>query len=595
MIAVRLIQMQMALSLPSPSPTPDRAPDRRQVLSGADLGVLDAVPTPVFVLEMLDRHDPHIFRCTFANAAYRALLVGDGSACSTDECMPPSSVALAGPALEAAAQTASSVHFEDPITFPGRVFDIAVSAGFDREGVATQYVCVAHDITELSSVQGALQHALRFDALTALPNRSELLERLSAGLGRLDEYDDHIALVVVDLDDFTVVNDSLGPDAGDRLLVEVTRRIQDTLRFGDLVARLGSDEFAIVCHCIDDEIDARAVATRVLDAIVQPIVVDEAELHVHASAGVVVNDGTDDNAVRMLRDADAALSVAKRGGRDRVEVFDAAMRSRAVSRLDTESDLHRALDADEFVVHYQPLVRIDSAQIVGFEALVRWEHPTRGLVAPGEFIPVAEATGLIVPIGDWVLRTACDQAAAWRRETPEHAPLVVSVNLSARQLAEPGLVGTVASAIADSGIDPTMLELEITESTLMRDPTLATTILHALRALGVRLSIDDFGIGHSSLGYLKTLPVDSIKVDRSFTANVAVDHHDQAIVGAVVGLGHALGLTVVGEGVETVEQLDCLVELGCDVGQGFYFARPQPASVAGALVHHRLRWLRHAV
>jgi EAL domain-containing protein (putative c-di-GMP-specific phosphodiesterase class I) len=267
------------------------------------------------------------------------------------------------------------------------------------------------------------------------------------------------------------------------------------------------------------------------------------------------------------------------------------MRERAVERLEVEKSLRRALLREELRVHYQPLVQFDCSEVIGFEALLRWEHPERGLLAPGDFLHIAEETGLIVPIGAWVLHEVCRQAAQWAERARDDAPpLRVAVNLSARQLAHPDLVATVAEALALSGLSPHLLVLEITESVLMTDRELAVTILHALRSLGVRLSIDDFGTGQSSLGYLKTLPVDSLKIDRSFIDGLGSDPDDSAIVAAVVHMGHALGLSVTAEGIETPLQLSELRSLGCDLGQGFYFARPQPSEIAQALVHHRLRW-----
>jgi EAL domain-containing protein (putative c-di-GMP-specific phosphodiesterase class I) len=270
------------------------------------------------------------------------------------------------------------------------------------------------------------------------------------------------------------------------------------------------------------------------------------------------------------------------------------MRTSAVARLDLDQDLHRAVREQEFAVYYQPLVQFDDAAVIGFEALVRWQHPERGMLEPADFIGHAEESGLIVPIGEWVIREVCTQAARWKASSPELAPLVVSVNLSARQLAHPDLVATVTHALESTGIDPATLALEVTETMLMDDPELCADVLHELRALGVQLAIDDFGTGHSSLNYLKRLPVDCLKIDREFVEGLGRDPDDTAIVDAVVRLGHALGLSVTAEGVETSEQLRELTSLGCDMGQGFYFARPQPGNVVGALVRHRLKWVRHA-
>jgi EAL domain-containing protein (putative c-di-GMP-specific phosphodiesterase class I) len=349
-----------------------------------------------------------------------------------------------------------------------------------------------------------------------------------------------------------------------------------------------------VCGDVASTDDALTVARRVVAAITEPITLDDTDVVLHASAGVVLAANADDGSERMLRDADAALSAAKSGGRDRVEVFDDEMRIEAVARLELDNDLHRAVREQEFEVFYQPLVQFDDAAVIGFEALVRWRHPGRGLLEPGAFIERAEESGLIVPIGSWVIREVCRQAASWKAAAPELEPLVVSVNLSARQLAHPDLVDTGDEALTGSGIDPSTLALEVTESMLMEDPARCSDILHALRSLGVKLAIDDFGTGQSSLGYLKQLPVDCLKIDQTFVEGLGRDPDDTAIVDAVVKLGHALGLAVTAEGIETNEQLRELEALGCDIGQGFYFARPQPGDVVGALVRHRLRWVPHA-
>lgn len=584
--------MTTPLPLPGRSEAVLLTPPGRAPVDAAELAVFDRLPTPVFVLEMLDRHDPHIFRCTFVNAAYRTLLHGDVDTYGADECFPPSSVALLADALDTAAGGAA-VAFEDTLTFPGRTFELSLVACFDRDGLAVQYVGTAHDVTARAEIGVHLDRALRLDLLTGLPNRSELTVRLTDELERPGLEDEHVALIMVDLDDFKVVNDSLGHGAGDDVLVECARRIESVLRFGDSVARFGGDEFAIVCRHIDHPSDACHVIERVLGVLRRPIVAGGCTVHVHASAGIAVSVPGADSAERMLRDADAALSVAKASGRDRFEVFDLEMRTQAVARLDLESDLHRALDRDEFCLHYQPLVGLADGDAVAFEALVRWEHPTRGLVPPLEFVPLAESTGLIAPLGRWVVEEACRQAAAWQRES-HGRPVVVAVNLSARQLADPDLVGTVASALVASGIAPSSLIVEVTESALLADPELGAAILHALGALGVRVAIDDFGTGHASLAYLKTLPVDCLKIDRTFVHDITSDPADRAIVEAVVRLGHALDISVVAEGIETSEQLAVLQALGCDVGQGFWFARPQPAAVAAALVHHPITWLRRA-
>ncbi len=449
------------------------------------------------------------------------------------------------------------------------------------------------DVTERESLAARVAHEARHDSVTGLPNAAAFVERLDEVIRRPELAGTGAAVVICDLDQYRTISDALGPIASGEMLRVIGERLERTLRFGDCVARLTGDEFAVLC-CDVAGADLAAVAARLVAALGEPVVLDSGEVYVSATAGVSLIDVSADTPERVLRDAHAALSKARRAGHGSVSVFDTTIRDEAVARVELEKALHRALRREEFRVFYQPLVRFSGAAVVGFEALVRWQHPERGLVPPLDFIPVAEETGLIVPIGAWVIDEVCRQAAIWQGEVPDAEPLVVSVNLSARQLAHPDLVGTIASAIARNGLDPATLVFEVTESTLMSDPDLAVTILHALRALGVRIAVDDFGTGHSSLGYLKQLPVDCLKIDRSFVSGLGIDPDDRAIVGAVVSMGHALGLTVTAEGVETLEQLDALESLGCDVGQGFYFAKPQPGEVVTALVRHRFSWRRAA-
>jgi diguanylate cyclase (GGDEF)-like protein len=451
------------------------------------------------------------------------------------------------------------------------------------------------DVSERVALAARVAYDAHHDKVTGLLDGDGLVARIDAALSRRELLGAGGAVVIVDIDQYRAVSDGLGPDASAELLRAIGERLERTLRFGDCVARISGDEFTVFCADVADASEATQVAHRLLATFGEPVDLEVGEVFVSATVGIAELRADDDTAARVLRDAHAALSQAKLAGPGSIEVFDERIRADVVQRIEIEKELHRALREGHFRVFYQPLVRFAGAEVVGFEALVRWDHPERGIVGPTEFIPVAEATGLIVPIGEWVLREACAQASRWIESAPPWSePLVVSVNLSARQLGHPAVVSTVASAVADARIDPSALVIEVTESTLMADPDLATTILHALRSIGVRIAIDDFGTGHSSLGYLKHLPVDCLKIDRAFVMglgeNSSADADDRAIVGAVVAMGHALGLTVTAEGVETVEQLDALAELGCDVAQGFYFARPQPGEVASALVHRRISW-----
>jgi diguanylate cyclase (GGDEF)-like protein/PAS domain S-box-containing protein len=443
---------------------------------------------------------------------------------------------------------------------------------------------------ERKTFEDRLAYQAQHDPLTGLPNRLLFVEFLTLALARSQRRQSTSAVLFLDLDRFKVVNDSLGHDAGDELMVNLSTRLCAAVRPGDTVARFGGDEFTVLCDDLspgDARNQAIDVARRLLEVIEAPIQLNGEDQHLSASIGIALA-GPADTPETLLRDADAAMYRAKADGKGRWELFDEAMRSSTRSRLETENALHRALERDELRVFYQPIVELDGGTCSGAEALVRWQHPDRGLVAPDAFIELAEETGLIVPIGAWVLEEACRQLVVWTANGQVTPGFTMAINLSARQLAQSDLVDRVADALERTGAPPAQVCLEITESVLMAETTIEA--IDALRALGVRLSIDDFGTGYSSLGYLRRFPVDSIKVDRSFVDGLGTEAEDSAIVAAVVGLGHALGLSVVAEGVETELQLAELGGLGCDRAQGFFFSPPQPADVFASVVANSRHW-----
>jgi diguanylate cyclase (GGDEF)-like protein/PAS domain S-box-containing protein len=433
------------------------------------------------------------------------------------------------------------------------------------------------DITERKAAEEAMLHQAFHDALTDLPNRALFLDRLGQALFRRGRRGAVTAVLFLDLDRFKWINDSLGHAAGDELLVEVAKRLDGAVRPGDSVARFGGDEFVVLCDDLDGDWSAMAVAQRITSALAPHFCIGGRDINVTASIGITTTTTSSHaTADTMLRDADAAMYRAKERGRDRVETFQGGMRARAIERLEIETDLRRALDRKELRVHYQPVVRVVGGNMLGVEALVRWEHPEKGMMAPAEFIPVAEETGLIQPLGEFVLGEACRQVAKWNREHAERAPLSVAVNLSARQMSAASLTELVQTALERSGLESGLLCLEITESVLMEDVAASRTVLQSLKELGVRLGIDDFGTGYSSLLYLRRFPVDFLKVDRSFVSGLGENSEDGAIVAGVLGLANALGVEAIAEGVEQPEQADKLAGLGCQLAQGYLWSRPLP-------------------
>jgi len=429
------------------------------------------------------------------------------------------------------------------------------------------------------------ENQLLRDPLTGLPSRLLYLNNLKLALERLGRGPNRsVAVLFLDLDRFKVINDSLGHGEGDELLVAVAERVGHSLRRHETLARFGGDEFVILCEDIFDDEGAVAVAERVLKTFSLPFQLAHGETMAAASIGISVTSDPNQDPDDLIRDADAAMYRAKGSGGARVVLFDEVTRERALARLHNENAIRKAIDREEFRVFFQPEVSIDDRdQITGLEALVRWQHPERGLLGPGEFISLCEETGLIVPLGAWVLRDACRRAVAWQRSRSSHEPLMLRVNVSARQLAQQSFRDTVSEIIKATGIDPGWLCLEVTESVLIEDPESSIRMLTELKELGLKIAIDDFGTGYSSLEYLRRLPVDCVKIDRSFVRGVPDNEEDVAIVNAVIELGHALKLSVTAEGVETTDQLCNLQSAGCDTAQGFLFFRPEPPEVVEQL------------
>jgi diguanylate cyclase (GGDEF)-like protein/PAS domain S-box-containing protein len=435
------------------------------------------------------------------------------------------------------------------------------------------------DVSERKAFEEQLSHQAFHDAVTGLANRALFKDRVEHALERQSRASIPVSVLFMDLDDFKTINDSLGHAAGDRLLGEVGDRLKSSLRQADTAARLGGDEFAILLEDGGDGVDAAEVAVRILAALEGPFHLEGKEVFVRASIGIASDDTSTagpEGAEELLRNADVAMYMAKEAGKGRYQVFEPAMHDTALRRLELKADLQRAVDNDEFVLHFQPVIELETGRIEGLEALIRWQHPTRGTVAPLDFIPLAEETGLIVPIGRWVLREACLQARRFQERFPQTPPLHMAVNLSARQLQRPEIVGEIAEILMETELSPESLVVEITESVMMQDMDLSIQRLAELKELGVKLAVDDFGTGYSSLNYIRRFPVDILKVDKSFVDGVNEGGEESALTAAIIELAGILRLRPVAEGIERADQLEKLLALRCDLGQGFYFAKPLP-------------------
>jgi diguanylate cyclase (GGDEF)-like protein len=438
---------------------------------------------------------------------------------------------------------------------------------------------------ELQESREHFRHAAFHDSLTELPNRTLLADHLRLAIECARRRPEHLfAVLFLDLDRFKNINDSLGHAAGDRLLVETARRLERCSRPSDTVARLGGDEFAVLLDGLDSDCDAMRVAERVQEELMRPFHLGGHEVYTAASIGITLSTHGYEDPENVLRDADTAMYRAKEKGKARYELFDAEMHADALARLRLENDLRRAVEHGEFEVYYQPVVALSTGRLSGFEALVRWRHPERGIVGPTEFIPLAEETRLVTEIGGWVLEEACRQTSEWRELIPSQQSLTVSVNLSSKQLTQPGLAERVRRTLRETGLPPHCLKLEITESAVMENAEVAASLLAQLRGLGIQLSIDDFGTGYSSLSYLHRFPVDALKIDRSFVARMTDDGENGEIVRTIVTLASNLGMAVIAEGVETEAQHARLEALGCEYGQGYLYSKPVDAESALALI-----------
>jgi diguanylate cyclase (GGDEF)-like protein/PAS domain S-box-containing protein len=441
-------------------------------------------------------------------------------------------------------------------------------------------VVTSRDISTRKALEDRLRFQAFHDPLTQLPNRTLLKDRLTMALARRSNPEDRLAVLLLDLDGFKAVNDTLGHSTGDDLLVQVAERLAECIRAGDSVARLGGDEFAVLLEVLDSQDSpdaAQAVADRMLESLAQPFVVEGRKVFLGASVGIVVASASDSNPVDLLRDADVAMYAAKAEGKNRSKFFEPGMRRAVLERMTMESDLRGVTTRRQLALFYQPIVELATGSIVGVEALVRWRHPQRGLVPPAQFIPLAEETGLILDIGRWVLREACIQIKDWQ-ERFSGASLKVTVNISGRQLGDARLLDDIHANLRELEIGAESVVLEITESVLMRHTGRVEEMIARLQELGLRFAIDDFGTGYSSLGYLQSFPVDILKIDRSFVTRVAAGPEESALARAIVKLAHSLGLTTVAEGIEDEDQLNSLRAMGCSFGQGYYFSPPLPAA-----------------
>ncbi len=539
------------------------------------IAVIDAAGTVTFATEALER---------IAGSAPSALI----GRSAMEMVHPQDRPAIEDVLIALRDEPHASTHLEFRVNVPAepdRWVD-GIITNLLTDPVVRGFVLNARDATERKQTERILARQAMHDPLTQLPNRALLLERLTQALARARRTGALIAVLFLDVDRFKVINDSLGHAAGDQLLCGVAVRLREATRESDTVGRFGGDEFIVLCEDIVDETEAALVTQRIESVLAEPFVIAGSDLFVTVSVGVALASG-DEDPETLLQHADTAMYRAKELGRTRVEIFNDSLSSLAVRKQRTESALHRALERDELLLHYQPIIDLERSSPIGVEALLRWRHPEQGLIPPLEFIPLAEETGLIVPIGNWVLQQGCEDLTAWNAARPNDDRLTLSVNVSGRQLSHPDFIIQLTQILSKNDVNPQNIVLEITESTLVDDSDDLRRLLDEISALGVRLALDDFGTGYSSLAHLKNLPVDLVKIDGAFTRGLGSDTGDAALVSAIINMANALGISAVAEGVETEQQLQMLRELGCRYAQGYHFAKPAAASAIDTLLD---RW-----